>query len=87
MRITGIPALIIVITIFPFIVSATLTLVFTEREVSSDGKARIISSTLNKSKWLSAYGTIYLVIVLIVIFVIYPEVFGSNTTIVIHGSA
>jgi hypothetical protein len=76
---TGIPALIIVTRIFPFIVSATLMLVYAERVVSSDSKEKIISSSPNKSKRLSAYGTIYLVIVLILVFVIYRMVTISLT--------
>ena len=67
---SGSSALIILTTIFPFVVSATLILVYGIRDTGSDGRVRYVSSTLSTSKWLAAGGTIYLIAILIVLFVL-----------------
>jgi amino acid transporter len=87
---TGIAALIIVTTLFPFIISATLILVFRVRLTDRDeiGNPNY-ASTLPASRWLTVIGTGYLVAVLIYILVISPEVFDSNATnatIIINGN-
>lgn len=89
---TGTAALIIVTTLFPFIISATLILVFRVRVVRRDeiGNPQH-ASTLPASNWLTVIGTVYLVAFLIYILVLNPEVFDSNAidsnaTIIINGS-
>ena len=84
---TGTAALIIVTTLFPFIVSATLILVYRVRVVGRDERGNPYhASTLSASNWLTVIGTVYLVAVLIFILIIYPEVFDSNATIFIIGN-
>jgi heme/copper-type cytochrome/quinol oxidase subunit 2 len=87
---TGIVALLIVTTLFPFLISATVLLVWRVRFTGRDeiGNPKY-ASNLPAACWLTVIGTGWLVAVLIYFLVIYPEVFESiatNATIVINGN-
>ena len=89
---TGIAALLIVTTLFPFIISATLLLVWRVRFTGRDEIGNLkYASNLPASSWLTVIGTGWLVAVLIFFLVVYPGVFESNAnesnaTIIINGS-
>jgi hypothetical protein len=62
--------LLILTTMFAFVASCTLILVKSESIGESDGRVRYVVSHFNKSKILSACGTIYLIGMLVFVFFI-----------------
>ena len=67
--------LLILTTMFAFVVSCTLILVKSERIAGSYGKGKYVASHLKISKKLSAYGTIYLIGMLVFVFFIWSYIY------------
>lgn len=81
--VSGWPAILILTTMFPFVASAALILVYEIRKSKGEhgGKKNVplIKSTFGWSRIFSAGGMIYVILILLVIIFVFPGVLESRT--------